>query len=38
MAEIAQVGPHVTKMIGYIQRLTCLGFVRENDLTNDRVL
>ena len=38
IAEGSPVGPHVLKMIGYIERLGNLGFVMDNDLYVDLVL
>jgi hypothetical protein len=38
MTEDAQVGSHVLKMIGYIERLETLGFVMEGELSMDLIL
>ncbi|XP_031259754.1 uncharacterized protein LOC116117888 [Pistacia vera] len=37
MAEGVIVGPHVVKMVGYIQRLETLGFIMDAELSIDLV-
>ena len=38
MAEGTQVGPHVLKMIGYIEKLATLGFMMDFELSIDLIL